>query len=273
MADQIVMKPKEWFKPPRRCRTVIDQAELRELADNMVAIGILHPLHCLVTGEVISGNRRRLASLLDDRLKMLPAMIVSDELTAKELRIRRISENLQRADSLLDKFEECQGLLEEEPGATQADVARLLHVHPSTVTRIMSLDTCIPEVRAAADTIGIAAVYKLSGETPERQAELLARILDKGRKQLGGSNCTMQSGDGQSTPPPSFTIHLPEAKAVTLKGADSYDATIELLKKALADVEAAKRTKDVSFKLYKLALRDRRKLAEPVKPAADLVAV
>jgi ParB-like chromosome segregation protein Spo0J len=270
--EQSVKRPKTWLKPPRRGRSVIDQAELRELADNIVAIGMLHPIHCLATGEVISGNRRRLASLLDDRITEVPVVIVSDAITAKELRIRRSSENVQRADSLLDKFEECKGLLEEGPGATQSDVARMLNVHPSTVTRIMSLETCIPEVRAAADAIGIAAVYKLSGETPERQAELLARILDKGRKQPGG-NCTVQSGDGGSTPPPSFTIHLPEAKAVTLKGADSYDATIELLKKALADVEAAKRTKDVSFKLYKLALRDRRKPAEPVKPAADLVAV
>jgi ParB-like chromosome segregation protein Spo0J len=184
---QIVMKPKNWPKPPRYGRATIDRALLQHLADSLEAIGFINPIECLPDGETVSGDRRRQAALLKESITEVPVRIISDPLKAMALRIRRVSENLQREDlTLWDKYQECKGFMEDQPGITGKEIAAAINVDASTIPRYLCLDHCIAEVRQAAKDglIGMKATYEISKEPLERQQALLAEALAGGAAQV-----------------------------------------------------------------------------------------
>jgi ParB/RepB/Spo0J family partition protein len=238
--QDIVSRPKSWLKPPRRRRKRIDQARVRELARSIRKLGLMNPPECLPDGEIVSGDYRWQALMLIDEITEVPVRIV-DLKEAHEIRIRRVSENLQRTDlSVLDKFEECKGFMDDRPGTTQKEIAEMLSVDPSTITRIMSLDHCIEEVKQAADEIGVKAVYEVSKEPPERQRELLAAALAGGAKRVAEAR---QSSIPRPDAPKAtnLKIPLPGGKAVIVKGKNTLPEVLDLLRRAVKAVEADKK--------------------------------
>ena len=218
--ENIVRKPKSWLKAPRHRRSRINEAELRELANSLVSIGFINPIECLPDGEIISGDRRAMAAMLDERITDVDVKIVSDPLTAKEIRIRRISENLQRADlSFWDKYQECRGFIEDEPGITGKAIATALSVDESSITRYLCLDRCIEEVKQAAkaERIGMKACYEISKEPLERQAELLANALSGGAVQVAKAR-KQRNGAGAAVKAAKIKIALPSGVLITMAG-------------------------------------------------------
>jgi ParB-like chromosome segregation protein Spo0J len=257
--DDLTRKPKEWLKPPRQRRSRYDEKRIKELAESIRTLGLMNPPECLADGEIISGENRRQAIMLIEEITEVPVRIV-DVPEAIDIRIRRIAENLQRVDwSLEDKLAEVEGFKEEQPGITNQEIAMLVKVHPSSITRIEALKRCVPEVRAVADEIGVAAMYDLSKLPPEEQAEALAvmlaaRAARKAKKEGNGTGmmqATAEAGDaptasaGADMPKtgkpkgsdaaevqPSLTIALPGGMAVVVIGARSAAEASPLLARA-----------------------------------------
>jgi ParB family transcriptional regulator, chromosome partitioning protein len=259
----IVMKAKTWLKPPRRRRKHIDQAELRRLADSIVSLGMMNPIECTPTGEIISGDRRGLAALGDDRITEIPVRIVSDPLTATQIRIRRVSENLQRSDlSLQDKYEECKGFMEDQPGISQKEIAALLHVDASTITRIMALERCVLEVRENADVIGVRALYDIAKESPERQKELLQKALEGGAAEVAKARKQRSvNGTVPAAKAAKLRIPLPSGVVITVAGEElSLEDAIRELSDALAEMRKAEK-QNLDIKTFAAVCRDRAKAA------------
>jgi ParB/RepB/Spo0J family partition protein len=238
--EQIEMKPKGWLKPPRQARFEIDKEELQRLADSLFTIGFLSPILATRGGEVVAGDRRRQAAMLHDGITDVPVVIVAD-MESRELRIRRVSENLQRVDiSLYDKYVECRGFLDDEPDVTAKKIACLLNVDPSSITRYLSLDNCIEEVHQAVrdKRIGVKACYKISLTPPEQQPRMLAEALAKANKttQDDAGTVPVQSPAKLSN----VKIPLPGEKSIVIKGEHSLDELARLLRKALNGVDAAR---------------------------------
>ena len=246
--QDIVMKPKSWLKAPRHSRSVFDQAALRDLSANIEVHGMMNPIECLPTGEIVAGHRRWQASLMSDKITEVPVRIMTD-LTVKDIRIRRISENLHRADvSFWDKYVECRGFLDDEPGTTGKQIAAALNVDESTITRYLCLDRCIPEVKQAAseEKIGMKSCYEISKEPPERQPALLAHALSgsavqvaKARNDGTGTAPSAKPGKGSSKPR-EVKILLPGGKAVIARGVRSLAEAADLFRQVAKDAADAK---------------------------------
>ena len=241
--EQIVMKPKGWLRPPRQARSIINAKELRALADSLIDIGFISPILAMPDGEVIAGDRRRQAAMLHDGITDVPVLIIHDIEHARDIRIRRVSENIQRVDiSLWDKYVECRGFKEDEPDLAAKDIAALLHVDASSITRYLCLDHCIEAVRQAVrdERIGLKACYDISKAPAEDQPHLLVEAL-KGRK------ATKKKGEADAgTVPANSTatlvnvkIPLPGGKSILLKGEHAYAELAKTLRKAANHVEAA----------------------------------
>lgn len=239
------MIPKASLKPPRHSRIRFDEAELRHLSENMVAIGQINPIEALPSLEIISGHRRWLSAMSDDRITEVAVRIVADPITAKEIRIRRVSENVQRVDiTALEWFEECQGLRDDEPGITAVAMADLLNVDPSTITRYMSIASCVEEVRQALrdDLIGIKAVYELSKEPPLRQQELLASALAGGAGEVTKAR-RRSNGNTPAARASKIRVVLTSGVTVTVGGGESLslESAIAELSDALAEMRKAEK--------------------------------
>jgi ParB-like chromosome segregation protein Spo0J len=268
----IQMKPKQWLKAPRHSRRRLDDSKLRHLADNIEAIGLLNPIECLPCGEIISGYHRLLAVMLSDRITEVPVRIVADPLDAKQLRVRRVSENLQRSDlTFFQKYEECQGFREDEPGIAAKEIAELLSVDPSTITRYLCLNDCIEEVREAAraNLIIMKACYEISQATPERQKKLLAMALKRSAKDVAEerkrshSDAEIGQSGTDSAKTSSLKIVLDDGTTVTVRGKElTVERILDALSKASKEGKQAKERK-LTAKTWRTAIREKVESDQP----------
>lgn len=169
---------------PQQPRTIMDEGQLRELADSILMYGIIQPL--LVTEErgqdgqlvyqLIAGERR-LRAAKQAGLQVVPVTI--RQTTSQELLEIAIVENVQRAD--LNPLEEAVAFerLREEFGLTQAEVAERVGKSRTAVANTMRLLDLPPEIRAAiaAGQISEGHGRALLGLPDEsRQVQLMERI-------------------------------------------------------------------------------------------------
>ena len=174
--NPIVMKPKNWLTPPRHGRRRYSQAKLLHLLDNIKCNGFFTPIEALPSGEIVSGYHRWLAAMLDDGMTDVPTRILSEPLTATEIRIRRVSENLQRVDlSFWDKYLECKGFVDDEPEISHQEIAAMLNVNKSTITRV-SVPGTLHRRRAACGQArpdrrqALLRDFKAAAGTPDHHA-------------------------------------------------------------------------------------------------------
>jgi ParB/RepB/Spo0J family partition protein len=293
--EHIVMRSKKSITPPRHSRTYFNAAKLQQLCDNIKANGLMNPIEILPSGEIISGHRRWQAMMLDDEIDEVPVRIISDPISALQIRVRRISENLQRVDAgLWDKYLEIKGFFEDMPGISSKEIANLLNKSESSITRYLSLDRCIDEVRDAvkARQLGVKKFYEIAKAKPERQAALLAKALGGSAAEVaeartrdsGEENGTVQPGPVEGKPKPlSFRIDLPDDQAVIVKGADCYPDAVAIMKRAMqlaskAGVEAKSKANEGKKQkgtpsAFEPALQDHAMPAVFDTPAGRLAAV
>jgi ParB family chromosome partitioning protein len=134
---------------PDQPRKEFDQAATERLSESIKARGLLQPLRVrwnpgLGKHVILVGERRYRAAQLAG-LASVPCIFVEDELTEAEILEEQLVENLLRED--LNPIEQAHGFKRymELVGCHAKDVAQLLKVSPSTVTRALSL-LKLPEV-------------------------------------------------------------------------------------------------------------------------------
>jgi ParB family transcriptional regulator, chromosome partitioning protein len=128
---------------PEQPRKEFDQAAIERLSESIKARGLLQPLRVrwipdLGKHVILVGERRYRAAQLAG-LTSVPCIFVENELTEAEILEEQLVENLLRED--LNAIEQAQSFKRymELVGCHAKDVAHLLKVAPSTVTRALSL--------------------------------------------------------------------------------------------------------------------------------------
>lgn len=121
-----------------------------ELAASIVAHGVLQPIKVRHDGDrwtAVWGQRRLLAAR-QAGLARIPAIVTEDAKASADLSIEQLIENLHRADlNPIDRARAMRDVV--EAGRSQADLARELGVHPSTVSndiRLLGLDASVQKL-------------------------------------------------------------------------------------------------------------------------------
>src|SRR4051794_10417261 len=128
---------------PTQPRKEFDPSAIERLAESLKAKGLLQPLRVRWNPElgkhvILVGERRYRAALLAG-LTSVPCIFVETELTAAEILEEQLVENLLRED--LNAIEQAQSFERymELVGCHAKDLAQILKIAPSTVTRALSL--------------------------------------------------------------------------------------------------------------------------------------
>lgn len=167
------------FASPEETRKTIDQGALNELAKSIDTSGVIEALLVRPGGagtfEIVSGQRRWLASKLTGR-KSCPCVV--REMDDDEARELRIISNLQREDLPAMEEAEAYGKLLERPGATIETLAAALAKSASYVGRRVQLLKAAEPVRAAlkVGAIDVGHALELARLSDRMQTDLLARL-------------------------------------------------------------------------------------------------
>lgn len=138
--EAVRMIPVESLRPnPHQPRSIMDEAQLEDLAASIRAHGLIQPIIVTETAAgyvLIAGERRWRASQLAG-LSEVPVIV--KETTPQDMLVLALIENIQRAD--LNALEEAHAYkqLVEEYGLTHADVADSVGKGRSTVTNLIRL--------------------------------------------------------------------------------------------------------------------------------------
>lgn len=163
-------------------RKMFDEAKLRELADSIMAQGVIQPVLVRKHGDgyvLIAGERRWRAAQLAG-LQEIPALV--REVSEAQAFEMALVENLQRAD--LNPIEEAEGYrrLVEEFKLTQEQVAEKVGKERSTVANALRLLALPDEVKVlvAEGTLSMGHARALLGlpRMPE-MVDLARRISEK----------------------------------------------------------------------------------------------
>lgn len=155
---------------PGQPRQTFDEAELQQLASSIRNTGQLHPIRVRWDARydkwmIITGERRYRATLAAG-LSEIECYFHEDELTDSEILEQQLVENLLRQD--LKPLEEARGYaaLMEVNGWNGKQVAEVLRVSPSKVSRALALLDLPEDVRGRIE----------SGELPRTAAYELSKL-------------------------------------------------------------------------------------------------
>lgn len=156
-----------------------------ELAESIREHGVIQPIKVRHAedgaGYVVTwGQRRLLASRIAERTE-IPAILDDTEQTEAERAIEQLVENLAREDlPALDRARAMRAVV--DAGISQADLARELGLHPSTVANDLGLLESPAKVRTLVEQGAITPAHAkaLKGLAPSTQAELATRVARDG---------------------------------------------------------------------------------------------
>lgn len=202
---------------PHQPRKHFDDVALRELADSILANGVIQPIVVRRKGEgfeLIAGERRLRASKLAG-LSTIPAIVRDAEASAQAA--MALVENIQRQDlNALDRAAGYQSLLT-ELGLTQADLATRLGEDRSVISnhlRLLELHPAVQELlRAGKLTLGHAKV--LAGITSASEQQRLAGLVVK--QELTVRNLERAIATAGTPPTPAASAEKPTGAAAHLK--------------------------------------------------------
>lgn len=169
---------------PEQPRKEFDPGAIERLAESIKARGILQPLRVRWNPElgkhVILVGERRYRAALHAGLTSVPCIFVEAELTAAEILEEQLVENLLRED--LNPIEQATSFKRymELVGCHAKDLAHLLKVNPSTVTRALSLLKLPEEIQehVAVGEIPAKTGFEIAKlKNPEAQQAMAERIV------------------------------------------------------------------------------------------------
>lgn len=237
----MTQKPLAWFKPdPNQPRKSFDEGELSQLAESLKSLGQLQPVGARPDGVLLWGERRFRAAGLAG-LKELQVIITDRELSDTEVRLIQLAENIHRADlSGYEKWLACTEILCGNPGWTQRELAKHLHLSESMVVRLLSPSKTSAAWQEAlkAGKCGLSDCYAAAKLPESEQASLLSMKL------AGASRDAIEQAGRKSRHSKPDSVRVTRCKCplssgtcVTVSGAamslsDMIEAMQELLKKA-----------------------------------------
>jgi ParB/RepB/Spo0J family partition protein len=162
-----------------------DVGDLRNLGESLKQRQ-LSPVGALIDGWLLYGHRRLRAAELAG-LSELEVKVYDEPLTESQIKVIHLTENIHRKE--LEPSERYEALVEFQqlhPKLMLKDLAQMLHLHPSQVTRLLSPSNCISAMQEAFKTgrVGISDCYAASKLSDQQQHELLRMKLDEGVTQL-----------------------------------------------------------------------------------------
>jgi ParB family transcriptional regulator, chromosome partitioning protein len=172
---------------PSQPRREFDQESIDQLAASIKAKGILQPLRvrwdAVLGKHIILVGERRYRAAVAAGLTAVPCIFVEDELTSAEILEEQLVENLLRED--LNPIEEAHSFKRymDLIGCPAKDLAHLLRISPSKVTRALSL-LKLPDAvqeQLSEGTISPVTGYEISkAKDQSSQEELAKRVVEKG---------------------------------------------------------------------------------------------
>lgn len=258
----IEQRPLDWFKPDQQELARHDDAEeVRRLGEDMLAKGQLQAVGATDDGRVIFGHGRYLAAKAVG-IKTLEVKLWPSSLPDTQFKLIRAAENLQRKElKHYQKWLLCADLMACNPNWQLKDLAEVLHLDPSMLTRLLSPSKCIPPWQEAlkAEKAGISDCYAASKLPPGEQVELLALKLG------GASRDTIEQAGRKKRATAAPTVRLsrvkiamPRGANVVISGSDlGMSDVVELLSETLK--EARKAAEQFDVKTFQSMMRDKAK--------------
>jgi ParB family transcriptional regulator, chromosome partitioning protein len=216
--------------------------ELRQLGRSYLTRP-LQPIICRPDLEVLDGNRRLQGVLLEGGPDTEVPVCITDEpmSDAVKLEIQMESAIHTRGLSAYEQFLGARKWLELNPGATAEQLAERIGRSGSMMTRILSLERCLPAVKeaAAAGLIGVSEWYEFAKCSEQQQHELLAAKLSgavKSRSELARAGRRQRNGQSPAVRVNRIKIELSSGATVTIAGAelsleDAIEATADAQKR------------------------------------------
>ena len=188
----ISLAPTRFYPDKDQPRKTIDPVKLQELQDGIELIGQIQPIVVWPADKdgnhkIIAGERRWRAISASDRVKTVDAIIMDTKLNVlKVLRIQiQENENRDNVSALETIYAIMRGVAickEEDDSLTDKDIARLIGVNASTISKARAIFESSENVKSLAeegvtqDTLVLYTVAKSHKENPEATNEFIESI-------------------------------------------------------------------------------------------------
>ncbi|EHM10266.1 ParB-like partition protein [Thermanaerovibrio velox DSM 12556] len=166
-SEGLEMIPVDRIRPnPYQPRLMLDEEEIRELADSIRQVGVLQPLlvRPVENGYELVAGERRLRAAREAGLERVPALIV--EVDPHSQQLLALVENLQRKNLSAVEEARCLQDLLEKTGWSQGELAKRLGRSQAAVANKIRLLKLDPEVQELV----------VSGRLSERHARSLLSV-------------------------------------------------------------------------------------------------
>ncbi len=237
------------------------EEELKALARSWIKRAI-HPIICRSDRTVADGHRR-LAGLVLLGESDVEVFITDESLTDSQLTEVGLISALHRSDlSGFETWQAIEQLKSANPALPLKDLAALLNLDPSSVTRALSPARCSLAWQQAlqAGKVNISDCYTASKVPESEQAVLLAlKLAGASRDQLEAARKPRVMPTAATTAPrlSRIPVRLPGGVSVVLSGKDmTLDEAIESLSEVL---KAARKARDegLTAKSWAAGMKDK----------------
>jgi ParB family transcriptional regulator, chromosome partitioning protein len=257
----IVKKSLDWLGPdPTNPRKSFDMEELRQLNVSL-RLQQWVPVIAKPDGTIIDGERRWRAANLGG-VESLEVVIVEGDISPAQVKEIQLITSLQRAGlKPYELFLGCMAWRDANPSGKFHELANRIGRDASVVTRIVSLERCIPTIKeaAAAGLLSVSDWYAMSKVSEQEQHELLAaKRSGATRDDLERKGRQARNGNGQAVKVSRVKCQL--ANACVTFAAEGDGVSLEDIIETLAVLlKEARRANDQGFsaKTFEKALRDK----------------
>jgi ParB family chromosome partitioning protein len=262
-ASQTVRKPASWIKPQKQIRTDYGtEAEQRSFGESVKAMQ-LQPLVCLADGTLVCGYRRLHCGMLVGKTEF-DVLIIAEELTESQIKVYRLTENIQRKDlSAWEMYQSCLELMNLNPSWQLRDLAAHLHYDPASITRYLSPSRCVPAWVEALHQgkVGISDCYAASKLPESEQGGMLEfKLSGASRDQLEMAGRKARTSTTTAAKLSRIPVRLPGGVSVVIAGNEmSLDEAIETLAEVLKSAKKA-RDEGLTAKSWAAAMMDKAKV-------------
>lgn len=261
---QFLKKPLSWAKAPDNVRRYLGTEEELSALGNSYKKRPIHPLIAKQEGTMIDGWRR-VNGLLRIGETEAEFLVTDEDLKPDDIvQIGLVSAMHRQALSDVEVYEGCKKLMQMHAQWLRKDLAAVLDLDPSMVTKILSVDELIPEAKEAflAGKFGFSVVYPISKLPVEQQASALAAKLNGGtRDDLVRQVKRTRNGNKPAVRVTRVKCQMPSGVCVTFVGEGqglTLDDVLETLTELLKEAKKAN-DQGLDSKTFSAVMRDKAK--------------